>query len=284
MNYDIILDAKDNKILETDYSFTQGDFGKIQLSIKVKADNIYISDAVRAFIVFELPNGCVVTGADMEKTDETYRYIFVGNELQCAGKIIASVKFVYADGRITSNKFRIICRHDLLSDDNIEAGSFITELQKIIDEGNKELEYLKQIIDIETDTSSIGDAVNNANQAAERADEAADGANKIKNETELLKENLQEKLESDYWRGPQGIQGPQGAVGPQGAQGGSGPAGPKGDKGEQGESGVMVPTSGMFSLFLDPGTGNLYADYPDGNAPPSFEYDEKIGNLYYVTG
>lgn len=59
--------------------------------------------------------------------------------------------------------------------------------------------------------------------------------------------------------------------------------GEKGDKGDTGASGIMVPSAGMFSLWLDPDTGDLYADYPDGSTPPQFEYDADSGNLYFVT-
>ena len=62
-----------------------------------------------------------------------------------------------------------------------------------------------------------------------------------------------------------------------------GEKGDKGDPGAQGASGIMAPSAGMFSLYLDPATGNLYAEYPDGSAPPAFEYDAESGNLYFVT-
>lgn len=62
-----------------------------------------------------------------------------------------------------------------------------------------------------------------------------------------------------------------------------GDKGDKGDPGAQGASGVMAPSAGMFSLYLDPATGDLYAEYPDGSAPPAFEYDVESGNLYFVT-
>ena len=45
----------------------------------------------------------------------------------------------------------------------------------------------------------------------------------------------------------------------------------------------MAPSAGMFSLYLDPETGDLYAEYPDGSTPPAFEYDTESGNLYFVT-
>ena len=57
----------------------------------------------------------------------------------------------------------------------------------------------------------------------------------------------------------------------------------KGERGPQGESGVMAQSSGMFSLYLDPATGDLYADYPDEDHPPQFEYESSTGNLYYIT-
>lgn len=51
--------------------------------------------------------------------------------------------------------------------------------------------------------------------------------------------------------------------------------------GPQGPSGVMAPSAGMFSLWVDPATGNLWVDYPDGTEAPDFRYDSDTGNLYY---
>lgn len=118
-------------------------------------------------------------------------------------------------------------------------------------------------------------AAANANQAAQRADQAAAAANEssaqadaaavhtsnIGKSTELLKADLQEKLENGYFKGEKGDQG---------------------DKGDQGESGVSAPSSGMFTLKLDSATGNLYAVYPEGEEAPNFRYDNETGNLYYV--
>lgn len=102
-----------------------------------------------------------------------------------------------------------------------------------------------------------------ANRATEMANAAAANADNVRESTEKLRQDLETKRASDYWRGERGYTG---ATGP------------------QGESGVMAPTSGMFSLFLDPDTGDLYADYPTGEEPPAFEYDSESGDLYYVTG
>lgn len=51
--------------------------------------------------------------------------------------------------------------------------------------------------------------------------------------------------------------------------------------GAQGPSGVMAPSAGMYCLRLDPATGDLWVDYPDGTEPPAFRYDSETGNLYY---
>lgn len=99
--------------------------------------------------------------------------------------------------------------------------------------------------------------------AADVADTAATNANAAAANTEAARNDLERRVAEGEFKGEKGD---------------------KGDKGDQGESGVMAPSSGMFSLFLDPESGNLYADYPDGENPPAFQYDETTGNLYYLTG
>ena len=131
--------------------------------------------------------------------------------------------------------------------------------------------------EVETNTAGVNIAISNANDAAADADAskiqaliaadtantAAANANAAADSAEDMRQDLASRLAAGEFKGEKGD---------------------KGDKGEQGESGVMVPTSGMFSLYLDPETGNLYADYPDGETPPAFQYDSETGNLYYLTG
>ena len=99
-------------------------------------------------------------------------------------------------------------------------------------------------------------------QAAAQAAAAAENANKALENVEEVRQDLADRVASGEFNG---------------APGGQGPPGP------QGESGIMAPASGMFSLYLDPATGDLYAEYPDGSTPPAFEYDAESGNLYFVT-
>lgn len=131
--------------------------------------------------------------------------------------------------------------------------------------------------EVENNTGNVNSAVNNANNAAtnarsaegkalvaaDTANTAATNANAAAANTEAARKDLANRVAAGEFKGDKGDAGPKGA---------------------QGESGVMAPSSGMFSLYLDPATGNLYADYPDGETPPAFEYDADSGNLYYVTG
>ena len=60
-------------------------------------------------------------------------------------------------------------------------------------------------------------------------------------------------------------------------------AGPTGPTGPQGASGVTAPTSGFFTLQVDP-NGDLYAVYADtttASAAP-VSYDPTTGDLYYT--
>lgn len=147
MNYDVVLNANDSTTFETQYAFTQGDYGQIQFSIRVKADGQYVTNAQRAYIVFSLSNGMIVTGADMPKSVATYTYVFKGNELQSPGKVVADVKLVYANGQISSNKFTFMCRFDPLADKSVPAAPYITVLQQIVDEGQEKINYLQTLID-----------------------------------------------------------------------------------------------------------------------------------------
>lgn len=111
--------------------------------------------------------------------------------------------------------------------------------------------------------SQANSAAVRANISADVADTAAINANNAAKNAQDTRQDILNKLAAGDFKGDKGD---------------------KGDKGEKGESGVMAPSSGMFSLFLDPATGDLYADYPTGETPPQFEYEADTGNFYYITG
>lgn len=198
MNYDVVLNANDSATLETQYAFTQGDYGQIQFSIRVKADGQYITDATRAYILFTLSNGMIVTGVDMPKNVATYTYVFQGNELQSPGKVVADVKLVYANGQISSNKFTFLCRFDPLADKSVPAAPYITVLQQIVDEGQEKIDYLQALID--SIQGSIGATVLTRNDLQNTRNPVSAGAKTIDAQMAqyiLLKEDLANQFLND---------------------------------------------------------------------------------------
>lgn len=135
-------------------------------------------------------------------------------------------------------------------------GSMISVVEKINDE-------------VESNTTAATAAAAAANTAAINANEkaglaniAAGNANDAAESAAETRQDILNRLAAGEFKGEKGDTGNTGA---------------------QGESGVLAPSSGMFSLYLDPSTGNLYAEYPDGETHPAFEYDADTGNLYFIT-
>lgn len=135
-------------------------------------------------------------------------------------------------------------------------GGFISLAEKV----NAEVE--QNTSDITTAISNANTAANNANVKAGLADTAATNANIAAANADAVKQDLLNRLADGEFKGDKGETG---------------------NTGPQGESGVLAPSSGMFSLYLDPSTGDLYAEYPNGETPPAFEYDADTGDLYFVT-
>lgn len=146
VSYNVELNIKQDGAVDTGIEVTQGDSGKVQLLIRVKDDDSYIMDAVGAEVVFNLPNGYVVTG-NATISAGTYTYVFEGNELQSAGKIAAILTLSFLDGRVSSCGFIFNCRYNPLYDRRIPAGSYITELEAIKEQAQAQVNYLNALID-----------------------------------------------------------------------------------------------------------------------------------------
>lgn len=146
VSYNVELNIKQDGAVDTGIKVTQGDFGEVQLLIRVKDDDSYIMDAVGAEIVFNLPNGYIVTG-NATISAGTYTYVFKGNELQSAGKIAAVLTLSFSDGRVSSCGFIFNCRYNPLYDRRIPAGSYITELEAIKEQAQAQVNYLNALID-----------------------------------------------------------------------------------------------------------------------------------------
>ena len=146
VTYNVELNIKQDGVVDTGIEVTQGDFGEVQLLIRVKDDDSYIMNAVGAEVVFNLPNGYIVTG-NATISAGTYTYVFKGNELQSAGKIVAVLTLTFSDGRVSSCSFIFNCRYNSLYDRRIPAGVYITELEAIKEQAQAQVNYLNALID-----------------------------------------------------------------------------------------------------------------------------------------
>ena len=139
--YYVELNFCGNQVIDTGIAISQGDYGQVQFSIATKKDGQYISDAQSAEIVFKLSNGYIVNGT-MTGAGGLYSYIFQGNELQSAGKTVATV----IDGRVSSESFTFSVRYNPLYDRGIEAGPYITQLESIREQAQGYVDYLEILI------------------------------------------------------------------------------------------------------------------------------------------
>ena len=123
-------------------------------------------------------------------------------------------------------------------------------------------------------TAAVEDAIGDAAEAEAAALTAAESA-------DAARAALQTLISSGQLVGPQGPKGDTGQsiVGPQGPKGDTGE---KGDKGDRGDSGILIKVEGTYALYVD-AAGDLWVEYTEGTAVPTFEYDPETGNLYEVT-
>jgi hypothetical protein len=142
----VILNLKSPQAIQTDIAFTQGDYGEAKLTIAVKDDEQYITGDTGASISFLRADGNIVTG-DLTGTKGMYAYTFKGNELEAAGKIVATVTIKYTGGRVSTAAFVFTARYNPTYDRKIPAGPYITELEKIKEQAQTYVEYLSALIE-----------------------------------------------------------------------------------------------------------------------------------------
>ena len=144
--YYVELNFSGNVNLETGIAVSQGDYGNTQFSIATKKDGSFIADAISAEIIFNLTNGYIVTG-DLEGSGGLYTYTFKGNELQSPGKTTCMVTLHFKDGRTSSEAFVFDVRYNPLYDRKIDAGPYLTELEKIKNQAQGYVDYLEILIE-----------------------------------------------------------------------------------------------------------------------------------------
>ncbi|MDB1980077.1 BppU family phage baseplate upper protein [[Clostridium] symbiosum] len=146
MTQNVILNLKSPQAMQTDVAFTQGDYGEAKLTIAVKDNEQYITGDTGASISFLRADGNIVTG-DLTGTKGMYAYTFKGNELEAAGKIVATVTIKYTGGRVSAAAFAFTVRYNPTYDRKIPAGPYITELEKIKEQAQTYVEYLSALIE-----------------------------------------------------------------------------------------------------------------------------------------
>ena len=186
VNYDIDLNTKYSDPIDTGIYLTQGDYGQIQFTLRVKNDGAYVTDAVSATINIRLENRIPVVG-NLIKSGNGYVYRLLGNELSIPGKAIADVKFKYSDGRSSSCRFLYHVREDTINDSSIEAGGYVGKLdeleaaaEELVDKFTGYEDIYEKTVKAKDDaiaaTQNTINATNAAKNAAERAEAKATGA------------------------------------------------------------------------------------------------------------
>ena len=103
--------------------------------------------AVKASLFFKLSNGMVIQGAPRINVG-TYEYIFQGSELQSPGKVAAVITLEYNEGRVSSCGFTFNCRAHPLFGKGFEAGPYIADLEKIVQQAQEQVDYLNELIEM----------------------------------------------------------------------------------------------------------------------------------------
>ena len=165
ITHNITLNVNNQNVVNTGIAVSQGDKGKVKFVIYVKDGDNYLSGAVSAEIAFNTPNGYIVTGNAVVENN-SYTYVFEGNELQAAGDISAVITLTFLDGRVSSCGFTFYCRYNPMYDRNIDAGPYFGEIESLKSAAENAL-------------SDANGAVAQANEAKNAAEIAAGNAEAV---------------------------------------------------------------------------------------------------------
>lgn len=165
-----------------------------------------------------------------------------------------------------------------LTDDTIISETDIPLIEQAVDIAANLAEYIQVTYDnaaaakasAESSASSATSAATSAASAASDAasvqdlydsiDAAKTAANAAAANANAVAADVQAKLDSGAFVGPQGPQGPQGPAG---------------------DGGIITEIAGFFTMWVND-AGDLYVS-AQTDLSDMFHYDEETGNLYYVT-
>ena len=134
VQYTTQLDFTDNGTFETGWRIKQGDFGNCELVIRLVNNGVNAYDAsIIPQIVFRRADGQSVISV-MIPNDGTYKYIFVGNELEVPGFELVDVKYQDSEGRISTASCRFTVVEDTIGYDPTGAHTYDNPVSELVEQ------------------------------------------------------------------------------------------------------------------------------------------------------
>lgn len=180
--YNVTVNPNKSKVVDTGYTFSQGDFG-FQLAITVEELD---TTGTTCKIAFRKPSGSVeATG--LTASGNTYTYTIRGTELDTPGPVVADLKFINSTTqRISTASFIFHVTADTLNGAADTAHSYSDTIQQLVDDlDGSVVKY--------SDAQTLTDAEKEQARTNIGAESIAD-ANQIKQDLTELDSRLSESI------------------------------------------------------------------------------------------
>ena len=241
-------------------------------------------------VAFSIPSGAAVliNGYKPDNTGFSYAATAIsGNTVTftvtqqmtaIAGDVLCELRVRTESQIIGTLNFVLRVEPAPLTDDTIISETDIPLIEQAVDIAANLAEYIQVTYDnaaaakasAESSASSATSAATSAASAESEAaavhelydsiDDAKTAANAAAANANAVAADVQAKLDSGAFIGPQGPQGPQGPAG---------------------DGGIITEIAGFFTMWVND-AGDLYVS-AQTDLSDMFHYDEETGNLYYVT-
>lgn len=224
------------------------------------------------------PDGTGFSYAATATSGNTATFSVTQQMTAVAGDVECELRVRTASEIIGTLNFILRVEEAPLHDDSVLSETDIPLIEQAVDIAANLAEYIQQTVDsakaaaasAEASASSATDAATSAASAASDAasvqdlydsiDAAKTAATTAAANANAVAADVQAKLDSGAFVGPQGPQGPQGPAG---------------------DGGIITEIAGFFTMWVND-AGDLYVS-AQTDLSDMFHYDEETGNLYYVT-
>lgn len=255
----VVIDFAKNHYIEIEV--TKGSKTELEFYLLNQGKQMTDDDVAFLTLKAETPDGKVVY-RELDFSNKCGKYEISDTISNVAGKTVCILQAVGEDlEQINSFEFYISVQAPLFDENEYVGEDEITAVRSYVQRAEKAADKSEAAQgDIEEKKEELKKALEDAKETEEKIAECM--------------EQIQDDMEKGKYVGAQGIQGPEGP------QGETGPQGERGPEGPQGESGVVVPTSGFFTLSMDE-NGDVYVHCADEENAPEFEVKED-GDIYVV--